>query len=383
MPFPNEHIEKVTAPLPVLGTQNNDSVDLRQNKANSREFVSSAMLGQSMKSIGGRRGLPRRTKWFLLFAILILLVALIGVIVLIPLRNFVSSAPASVVTRIVPKNIELKNTYTISAVTGKPDAAQHQVQARLLTYRIPSQVMRVMVSGTKIIPGKQATGTLTFYNGSLLQETIPEGTVFTGKDEEQIVNDQTAIIPGAKPPTEGSVSVTAHAVNVGISGNIKALDIHYTCCVANDYIFVENLSPFKGGKDEQQFAVVQQGDIDGVVADLSQQAKTSLLSQVRSNEQLVNPPQCTNKKASDHSPGDKASSVLVTASALCTAEVYDQQAAQAMAADLLRSEASKSPGSGYKLAGKIVTSITQVVVTDPQKGTLVLFVETEGVWVSG
>lgn len=384
MPFPNEHIEKVTAPLPVLEVQKNDAMFLQQNhKANSRKLISSAMPEQPVKSIGGRRGSSRRTKWFLLSAILILLVALIGVIVLIPLRNFVSSAPASVVTRIVSKNIELKNTYPISAVTGKPDAAQHQVQARLLTYRIPSQMMRVMVSGIKIIPGTQAAGMLTFYNGSLTQETVGAGTIFTGSDGEKIINDEPAIIPGAKPPTEGSVSVTAHAVNVGISGNIKALDIHYTCCVVNDYIFVENLSPFKGGKDEQQIAVVQQSDIDGVVSVLSQQARTSLLSQVRSNEQLVNPPQCIDKEASNHSPGDKAISILITASVLCTAEVYDQQAAEAMAADLLRSEASKSPGSGYKLMGKIVTNITQAIVTDPKNGTVLLVVETEGIWISG
>ena len=77
--------------------------------------------------------------------------------------------------------------------------------------------------------------------------------------------------------------------------------------------------------------------------------------------------------------GAKATSVTVTVTAKCSAEAYDQDGVQAIAFNLLKSEAATSPGPGYALAGTVVTTVTQATVGS--NGTVTLLVKEEGIWV--
>ncbi len=77
--------------------------------------------------------------------------------------------------------------------------------------------------------------------------------------------------------------------------------------------------------------------------------------------------------------GAKATSVTVMVTAKCSAEVYAQDGVQVTAANLLKSEATKSPGPGYALAGNVVTTVTQAKVGS--NGTVTLLVKAEGIWV--
>ena len=63
-----------------------------------------------------------------------------------------------------------------------------------------SQSATVATTGRGHQDPKQATGTITFYNGQLNSVFIPAGTQFTGNDGTQIVTDQDANIPSANPP---------------------------------------------------------------------------------------------------------------------------------------------------------------------------------------
>jgi hypothetical protein len=130
---------------------------------------------------------------------------------------------------------------------------------------------------------------------------------------------------------------------------------------------------------------VLQSDIDGAAKPLEDaltpEAQHSVKGQIHPNEQLVNPVQCVPDVTADHNVGDRATNVTVTVKVTCSGEVYDQQAAQMIASDLLKQQAAKTPGSGYVLVGGLVTQVTQIMVTDLQTGTLVLQVKAEGIWV--
>ncbi len=302
-----------------------------------------------------------------------------------PLRSLIPGIAPSATVTITPASNDVSNTYVIFGVTGTPDPSQRQVQARQLSSASSTQSKTVNATGVGQTPGVRAKGTLTFFNGSTSLQTVGAGTLFKGKDGVVIVNDVPAVIPGAHPPTEGSVTVAAHAANVGASGNIKASDISGTCCFAGNFVTVQNTAPFTGGQDPQTFTVVQQSDIDGVAKPLKNtlmpEAQRSLQGQIHSNEQPVSSPQCTPTVTSDHNAGDRAANVTVTVKVRCSGEVYDKDAAQTIAADLLKQQATKTPGPGYALVGNLVTTVKHVIVTDLNKGTLSLTVRAEGIWV--
>ncbi len=293
-------------------------------------------------------------------------------------------APPATIT-ITPASKDVRNTYTIFGVTQNPDATQRQVQARLLSFTTPAQSKTANATGVRQTPGVQAAGIITFYNGVALDQQVNAGTTFLVAGGVRVVTDSPVDIPPASAPNFGVATVSAHAVTPGVSGNIVPLAINHTCCSNIGSITAKNLTPFTGGQDPQNYTFVQQSDIDGVAkpleASLVPAARQALQAQVHGNERLISPPQCGPNLSSDHAAGDRASSMTVTVSATCTGEVYDLQAVQTIAANLLRQEAARDPGAGYALTGNLVTGITQITLTNASKGTLEMFVQAEGIWV--
>jgi serine/threonine protein kinase len=340
----------------------------------------------------------RCVRWLLTIALaLIAPILLIGSLIISAspgisgsLRNFLPFlAPLATVT-ITPRSSDLTNTYELIGVTGTPDPGQHQVQARLLTSSIFPRSDTVHTTATSM-PGTQATGTITFYNSAFVDQQVTAGTDFALANGVHIITDSDVGIPkttGTPPYLQvGVASVSAHAGSIGPGGNIAALTINTVCCSADSSIFVKNLTAFTGGRDPQQGGpFVLQSDIDGAAKPLEDaltpQAQNSVKGQIHPNEHLVNPVQCVPNVSSDHSAGDKAANVTVTVKITCSGEVYDQQAAQMIASDLLKQQATKTPGPGFALVGNLTTTVTQVMVTDPKTGTLLLQVKAEGIWVS-
>lgn len=287
---------------------------------------------------------------------------------------------------ITPATKTVKNTYVITAITGKPGASQRQVQARILSTS-PSQSQTVKATGVKQTPGARATGSLTFYNGSTSPFTVAANTLFVTGSGIQLVNNVAASIPAANPPSFGTVTVPAHAVNVGTSGNIPALAINATCCASGNYILVKNLSAFSGGQDPQNYTFLQQSDVDAVANPLEQRlmssAQANLKGQKHSGEQFVNtsnPITCNPTVTANPPVGSKTTSATVTVQVACSGEVYDQQGALTMAANLYKNDSTINPGAGFALAGAVSTSLTQASVVD-NKGTVSLLVAAQGTWV--
>ena len=289
--------------------------------------------------------------------------------------------PSATVT---PASSDLRSTYQLFGVTETPNPGQRQVQARQLSSTSPTQSKTVNATGVRQIAGVQATGTITFYNSQFVDQQVNAGTAFLANGVH-IITDRNVDIPNATgtPPDmhTGAASVSAHAESIGPGGNIAPLTINGTCCSTDSSIFAKNLTAFTGGQGPQNFTVVQQSDIDGVARLLETSAQQSFLGQVHPNEKFVTASQCTPAVTSDHAAGDRATNVTVTVKVSCSGEVYDQQAAQMIASNLLKQQAAKTPGPGYALVGNLITTVTQVMVTDPKKGTLLLQVKAEGRWV--
>jgi len=349
---------------------------------------------------GGAAGGPRRRRsgWQLLLVALaaLLLLSLLlcgGIAVAAPgvlgafgssVSHMFSGGPPSATVTITPKSVDVHNTYVITGVTGTPDSTKRQVQARMLSSASQPESKTVSATGVVNTPGTRATGTLTFFNGSLSPYGVAADTVFTDAQGVQVANDVLAYIPAGNPNSGfGRVTVPAHAVNVGASGNIMAFDFNNVQCCGNSAVAVSNTMAFTGGQDPMKYTAVQQSDVDGAAnplkGPLTQNALTALEGQKHANEQFVTRPQCTTTVTANPPVGAKATSVTVTVTAKCTGEVYDQNGAQAIATSLLKSEATKITGPGYALVGNVVTTVTQAKVGSQR--TVTLLVKAEGIWV--
>jgi hypothetical protein len=330
---------------------------------------------------GGAGGTSRGTRILLAILLGILTVLLIGGITVAALPGGFNNLPhvipgttTTATVTITPDSKNETNIYQIIGVTGTPNPSMREVSAHIISATSPSQSKTVQSTGS--IPGTRASGALTFLNNG---STKTFGSaVLRGASGVSVTFDG-PITVDALP---GFLTVTGIAVNIGSSGNIGALDIDGPCCASG--ITVKN-GAFSGGQNPQPNSVVQQSDINGaavaLTASLTPGTQTTLQKQVHTNEQVVpNTLKCTSAVSANHAAGDHAPNVTVIVSVTCKEEVYDQQAALTMAANLLTKQASTDLGPNYVLTGTIVAEVTRVTVVDT-KGTLAILVRAEGVWV--
>ncbi len=329
----------------------------------------------------GVGGTSRGTRILLAILLGVLTVLLIGGITVAALpgginnlSHIIPGTTATATVTITPDSKDESNIYQILGVTGTPNPSMREVSARIISATSPAQSKTVTSTGS--IPGTRATGALTFLNSG---STKTFGSVILRGASGVPVTFNGPITVSALP---GFLTVTGFAVNIGSAGNIGTLDISGPCCATG--ITVKN-GAFSGGQDPQPNSVVQQSDINGaasaLTASLTPGTQAALQKQVHPSEQVVtNTLRCISAVSANHAAGDHAPNVAVIVSVTCKEEVYDQQAALAMAANLLAKQASTDLGPNYALTGNIVAEVTRVTVVDT-KGTLAILVRAEGVWV--
>lgn len=230
---------------------------------------------------------------------------------------------------------------------------------RILAPITLSQSQTGKTTGTGHQDARQAQGFITLYNGLFTSQTVQAGTILTGSDGVRIITDQNAYIPAANPPSFGYITVSAHALYAGGRGNIAAYDINQACC--STAIKAVNATSFYGGVDERNFQTVTQADIHTVSTllktHLSQALTTALQKQLKHGEVMI-APTCTPTGRSDHQPGDEAATVNVTVSETCSALAYNHDALRAKVTDLLKSQAAKKLGAGYRIRGNPHITVT-------------------------
>jgi len=110
---------------------------------------------------------------------------------------------------------------------------------------LPPQVFRattrVIPTGIRTYPATSAHGLLTFTNGSIIGQSIPEGFTIDG-----VTTDQAVYVPAGSPDGFGKAVVPAHALMSGKSGNLAALAINQ---VIGSSLYIRNLTAFSGGRD--------------------------------------------------------------------------------------------------------------------------------------
>ncbi|WP_052888989.1 hypothetical protein [Thermogemmatispora carboxidivorans] len=340
-----------------------------------------------------RRQRRRGVLWLALVAILLLLLligcgalAAVNPKLLGPVAAMMPFGTPGATVTITPASVDLKNQYLITGVTGTPDPAQRQIQARVLTAAPAAQTKTVQATGHGQTPGVQARGTITFTHSGGTWESVLSGTTFTLQNGLKIVTDARVDLPPQPSPSQPvSRSAPAHVVQPGSVGNLPAGAIsNQLCCGATD-IYATS-SAFTGGQDPQSYTFVQQSDIDSAAnplkASLAQQAQQQFQRQLRAGEQLISQPTCSTNVKSDHQAGDHVTSATVTVSASCSGEAFDKQAALRLGANLLSQEASKSLGAGYAPVGQVMTNISGAtpISSGASKGSISITVTAEGRW---
>ncbi len=260
--------------------------------------------------------------------------------------------------------------------------AEIQVHGRMLPIFTLSQSTTAPATGQRHQSATQAHGTITLYNGLFVSQTIAAGTILTGADGVQIITDQAASIPAGNPPIYGQVTVPAHAVNAGGSGNIPAYDINESCCATS--VLAKNTASFTGGAAAREYLVVTREDIQNAASPL----KTTLLkseqaalgAQIIAGEALT-PPLCSENVTSDHRPGDEATNVTVTVSETCEGFAYPAHDVYRNATQLITSQAKQKLGATYALIGDIQINIIHTTITDQARGIATLRVKLDATYV--
>jgi hypothetical protein len=178
----------------------------------------------------------------------------------------------------------------------------------------------VMATGKGHTPATAATGMITFYNGAIYTQIIPVGTKLTGADGVSVLTDEQAVIPPAAqtiPPTYGHITVTAHSLVAGASGNIQAGDINMACCVTS--VIAQNPYNFTGGRNARDFTYLTKQDVISTI--------TALLPTLQSQTLSLLPaphlnPSCSTTTSSSPSVGRETPSARLTAVETCTADSY-------------------------------------------------------------
>jgi hypothetical protein len=197
---------------------------------------------------GGKK--PWRWRWFALIALIILIVGGSAGF-LVPYLHTTLSASAATVT-VTPTSKHLTSTYTITAVTTKPSAAQKQVGARLLTSTMTKSVT-VKATGKGHQDATRATGMLYITS---LSGDFPAGWYRVTSNSGVVIMFR---VPTSIPARIGSLTVEVQAEPFGPSGNIPAYDIDGQYSVSDVTFYMQNPQPFTGGQDRlNSFALCDQ-----------------------------------------------------------------------------------------------------------------------------
>ncbi len=221
----------------------------------------------------------------------------------------------------------------------------------------PATIMRTLTApttGKGHQDARQASGSVTFYNGLFTSQSIPIGTVFTGADGVKVATDTAATIPPNNPPMDGQATISAHAVNIGAAGNIQAGDIDTT--ISNG-VLVKN-SQFSGGSDARNYKAVAKRDIDALTSTVQQQLTKDMPQAfvLRSGE-AVYPTHCILNVTPSHQPGDEAQTVTINASQTCAGVAYDEAMLERIAPRVFN---ASRPGSQFERVGSVQTTIVHV-----------------------
>jgi Baseplate J-like protein len=327
-------------------------------------------------TVARRRMRPRTVGVWLAVGCVALVALLFAALYVLPMLT----ATASIT--VLPVQTPITTTMTLAVVPTGAVSSHRQVPGRLLSSLTLSGQRMVATTGQGHQDAAAAHGSVTFYNAALSVQTILAGTLLTGADGVQVVTEQDAIIPATVPPTEGNVTVAAHAVQVGPAGNIRAGDIYGPCCRLN--VLVQNTAAFSGGQNARTYPMVTRTDVDSTLtaltATLAQSVQAAFAAQVRPDEMLITPVPCVPHSSTNHHVGDEAIQVTILLQETCTGETYEAQAMQTQVTQTVTALAMQRLGTNYMQEGEVQLTVVHVTSATGPHGGVLLQVKGTGVW---
>src|SRR5258708_14989924 len=103
------------------------------------------------------------------------------VLLFLPLQACNSPTPPTATVTLTPDQTTLKNHYLLTGIQGAPDPTKRQISVRQITANVPAQASTSQATGHGQIPGKAAQGSITFFNGTNVAQTISKGYSITFK----------------------------------------------------------------------------------------------------------------------------------------------------------------------------------------------------------
>lgn len=370
-----DHIDEET-PTPIIeGTLNTPMEQNTQEQEAQAVHEEDDVHAPPPSPIAPR--ITRHPHWWVVVGVVL---ALAGIGIALCFSVVFMQTPSATVTLVLQAH-SLTSTTTLHVVpAGHTDPTTNTLAGRMLSTLTMSQQQSVPTTGIVHQAAQAAHGVVTFYNAAPYAQTIAAGTLLTGTDGVSVVTEQDALIPASVMPTEGQVTIAAHATLTGPQGNIGAGAIYGACCRLN--VFVAN-GTFTGGQNAQTYQTVTPQDVQGVVTHLTptllQSVQAALQTQVHPTETLLLPLTCTQQVTASPTVGMQAATVSVTVNETCTGIAYQTQDFTMLATQHATHEAGKQFGTGYTTTG-VQTSITQV--TPEAHGITDLHVTSRSLWMA-
>ena len=316
-----------------------------------------------------------------LLILLLLLPRLFGLSLLPASVPIFGASPVTTIT-LTPRTSTVRDTFLL---TASPSATATDPNARVIPDHSASGSANgsstVATSGLQNNGGGQARGTLLFDNSSHTPVSISAGFTFTASNSVQIRLAASVLVPPRSDGTDGTITAPAEAVNVGQNGNISANALNSPCC--GGQVIVSNPAAFSGGSDSGVTHLVAQNDLDGVKNALSSGLRQKALQQVTSKlqpgEVQAGTPSYTVSVTPDHPVGSVADQVTVTVTVTATALIYNSNAANDLARQLLNNEARQALGNSYQAQGTLTTT-TPTIEQQGGNGQIYLSIGASGLW---
>lgn len=271
----------------------------------------------------------------------------LGLVTIVVLWWFVQAARVTIF--VTPKRAE-ENVQIVFDGGGQFDKENSIVPARVLTDQVSGEKTK-STTGTKLI-GNKATGTVQIANGNGTAINLSAGTPLVSSSGFKFVTDNEASISGQLlPGSPGTATVGVTAYDIGSQYNLAKGEVFSVGNYSKALVAATSTGDFSGGSS-QQISAVSREDQTGLETDLknelSQSARTNLLTQVSDSEVFVSDLAAldTVNENFDNEVGDQADSLKLSLQLSATGLAADKTKLLDYAKGIL---SSKAP-TGYSLS---------------------------------
>jgi serine/threonine protein kinase len=338
------------------------------------------------------KDLKRGRQWYLstliicvLFGALLLTPRALGLVgIRLPVNiPYLSPSPPTATVYITPQIQNVEDTFVLTASdqVGKPDFITHTIPDHKWQASA-SDSISVQASGTKLVGGTQAHGTLVFNNASNQEVMLPASFMLTTPAGVQLQLTQSLTIPAHRKGEDGQANVMALVSAMGVAGNLAAHSVDGLCCGVG--ITVSNPASFSGGEDGQAVHVLAQADLDSarnaLVPRLEQRIVQQIKQRITPDDQLAGDPIYSiviNANSPLGSPVDRAQ---VSVNIAGVAISYSGSLASQIAVQLLSKQAIQSLDSNYYAQGN-ATIVGKPAIQAGQNGTIYISLQVRGTWI--